>query len=1564
MSGLPIIVLAFANEHEVRRYLRDLPEELRALQEIVKEAERNRLCRLELLPNATLPQLFDVFTRNRGQVTILHYAGHANSGQLLLESSAEGCAPAHAGGLATFLGHCEGLQLVFLNGCSTRAQAARLIDAGVASVITTARAIDDSVARAFAVAFYTELASGQALRAAFELSRARVLAARGDEPGAYYRTRELGDPATDIATPDSTDDRGFPWEFRAGTELVERWSLPDAAGNPEFGLPTLPFRDLPSCPFRHLAWFAAEHSEVFFGRSYEIRELYEQLSDSSGPTILLLYGASGVGKSSLLDAGLLPRLQAAGHEVRYCRRDQQKGLSKSLRDMTEFTGKSTLLNEAWHEEEARRARPLFLFLDQVEEVFTRPSAALPRELDDFVAILKVALANRANRPRGKLVLGFRKEWLAEIERRLAEAKIAYVKVFLQPLDRRGIIEAILGPARLGRLQLQYRLAIESGLPEVIADNLLADAGSALAPTLQVLLSKMWERAGRSNPDEPRFSRDLYESLKKEGYLLKDVLDEGLKAIGRWNPTIEASGLALDVLVYHTTDLGTAARHTRLELDQRYAHHAGSLGGLIGQCKACYLLIEAETNSDCALPSTRLAHDLLAPLVQQRFRLSLAAGQRARRLLENRAPEWHGSECGPVLDGTDLATVEEGAPGMRLWTADETRLVEASRCAQEQVKAKEQERACRLHEAEERQRHAEAEKQRETEHRLKDQEESNRRLRKRAVVLVATLAVTVGVALLAGYLWRDAKDAATKERQAAAEAKKQTRNANAQRLAAISREVVSARPQLCLILAVEAVRVTLDHGEPVAPTAKQAIVTAVSSVQGRGLSGHEAKVWTLAFAPDGRLVTGSGDKTARVWDLNDPGAPPIVLKGHEGAIPALAFAPDGRLVTASVDQTARVWNLNAPGAEPLLLKGHEGGIYALAFAPDGRLVTGSSDKTARIWDLTNPGTKPIILTGHEGEISDMAFAPDGRLVTGSYDKTARIWDLKNPGAPPIVLKGHEREIFALAFAPDGRLVTGSFDKTARIWDLTNPGAKPIILKGHEGEISDMAFAPDGRLVTGSFDKTARIWDLKNPGVPPIVLKGHEGQIFALAFTRDGRLVTCSDDQTARVWNLKAPTTSPIVLMGHEGDIYALAFSVDGRLVTGSADRTARVWELKAVAAEPLVLKGHSAAIRTVAFATDGRLATGSLDKTARVWDLQAPKAEPLVLKGHKGAIHTMAFAPDGRLVTGNEDHTARVWNLKDPGAPPIVLKGHEAKIWTLAFAPDGRLATGSDDKTARVWDLNVPTADPIVFKGHEGQIWAMAFAPDGRLVTCSDDQTARVWDLKAPATPPIILKGHEAQIFNLAFAPDGRLVTCSEDRTVRVWDLKAPTASPIVLKGHEALIRALAFAPDGRLVTGSWDKTARIWDLKAPGASPIVLKGHESGIDALAFAPDGRLVTGSWDHTARVWDLKDPGAPPIVLKGHEGPIFVLGFASDGRLVTCSDDGTARAWELDLDNLINLSGQIASRNLTMEEWREYMLDTSYRRSFRNLPWPMDLERTLRDQAEQREKELRPIEDKSTR
>ena len=216
-----------------------------------------------------------------------------------------------------------------------------------------------------------------------------------------------------------------------------------------------------------------------------------------------------------------------------------------------------------------------------------------------------------------------------------------------------------------------------------------------------------------------------------------------------------------------------------------------------------------------------------------------------------------------------------------------------------------------------------------------------------------------------------------------------------------------------------------------------------------LKGHEDFIDTLAFSPDGNwLATGSDeDTTAYLWDMRNPSAQPIVLKGHEEPILTLAFSPDGDwLATGSginlPDSTltigaARLWDMRDPTAKPIVLKGTEGEINTLAFSPDGNWLATGSDNT-HLWDMRDPSAEPIILKGNKFPVpfTTLAFSPDGNwLATGSYDNTARLWDMRDPSAEAIILKGHEGEINSLAFSPDGNwLATGSDDHTARLWNL--------------------------------------------------------------------------------------------------------------------------------------------------------------------------------------------------------------------------------------------------------------------------------------------------------------------------------------------------------------------------------------------------------------------------------------------------------------------------------------------------------------------------------------------------
>src|SRR5271165_1544557 len=338
--------------------------------------------------------------------------------------------------------------------------------------------------------------------------------------------------------------------------------------------------------------------------------------------------------------------------------------------------------------------------------------------------------------------------------------------------------------------------------------------------------------------------------------------------------------------------------------------------------------------------------------------------------------------------------------------------------------------------------------------------------RRAIAATVVLVVTV----FAGIAWWQRNEAIKQRQEAVAaknDAEEQARIAESRRLAAESSSALTKYPQRSLLLAVEAVKAEQPlHGVRLAAD-EQSLRVALGFIGGRLVARADGSITTVAISPDNRwLVTGSEDKTVRLWDLSakDPAANPVVLPGHEGWVRALAISPDNR------------W-----------------------------LVTGSSDKTARLWDLSakDPATNPVVLRGHEEAVSAVGISPDNRwLVTGSYDKTARLWDLsaKDPAANPVVLRGHEGPVIAVAISPDNRwVVTGSEDKTARLWDLSakDPAANPVVLRGHDGRVSAVAISPDSRwLVTGSEDKTARLWDLgaKDPAAKPVVLRGHDGGVW--------------------------------------------------------------------------------------------------------------------------------------------------------------------------------------------------------------------------------------------------------------------------------------------------------------------------------------------------------------------------------------------------------------------------------------------------------------------------------------
>ncbi len=1244
MAQIPVIFLAFANERETEsRYLRGLAKEQAQIREALEPAQEAGLCEVVVESNATLEVILNTFQKSRYQdrIGIFHFAGHADGYQLLLESleSAQGSNEvAHGDGLVSFLSGQKGLSLIFLNGCSTYQQSKELVEAGVPAVIGTSQAISDDVATRLATRFYANLGQGATLMRAWKEAQDEIQIRLGGQTRSLFWEGE----DTDLAASRE------PWELHVkdGAEVIKDWNLPEAVENPLFGLPLLPSQHLPEQPYRFLERYTRDQAEIFFGRSYYIRDLYDRATSPSSAPVILFYGQSGVGKSSMLDAGVLPRLEQTCRVI-YIRRSLTQGLLGTLEaaleqgreqyqanfreedeatmpvedvegrikeieslviglppsqrgpleqllqqlqsqgstspsyryqpsDLSSF-GQS--LKKSWQALESD-GKPLLILLDQVEEVFTQPRPQDPRELEDFLAGVSNIFGQSGRPPLGKLILGFRKEYHPEIEEVCKKLQIPREGIFLKHLERKDIVEVVQGLSRSERLQRQYRLTVEPTLGEIIADDLLEDKDSPIAPVLQILLTKMWLL---TEQDQDRFfSVAKYQHLRREGILMGDFLDQQLEEIKRLHPTIYHSGLPLDVLYAHTTELGTAGSQTRAALLDRYHNQdAQNLDQLLGLFKNLYLL------ADAGYEATGLAHDTLAPLVQQRFRLSDLPGQRAARILENKVVELE-NDANTILDETDLIIVESGERGMPAWTDTEIRLIEASRRQREKnLRFRRNLRiagviagllilAFGIFALISRQNALESATIAETNARRADSTaevamaESNRaNLKTREAELARADADSQKVVAIAAQKNAELNEALAKLKEAEALANEE--------LARVAKDSALAAKQLAEVRGDSALAAQ-NRAERDARLAAQAARRALA----RSLANKARQVEEPAL---------KGSLATQAYLFNDsaqgPSYDPDIYEGLYEALKALQgdgfnlsqFHSSGGVRGLSFDQAGEF--LYTVGSDGRVIRRRWAGesqteqlarIYqpqrALAFSEGGGLAVAQvSLGTTRIpqedWignqqvvlnrlpetlDLVPvPGNDEFIAIGKDGvlrhirgdevvvldtaDIEAIAILLDGSLLAGAgRDGKLYLWRLDQEELEPYVIdaKGNTG-LSAVAFSSDQRWLAFG-DRRGRIYlkDLRDD-SDVIIRTGHQEKVSDLAFRPDSKqLASGSRDKSVKLWNLESQNQLPIPLADHPGYVTSMTYTPDGKeLIVGLETGAVKRWPSKPGLMQPVL-----------------------------------------------------------------------------------------------------------------------------------------------------------------------------------------------------------------------------------------------------------------------------------------------------------------------------------------------------------------------------------------------------------------------------------------------------
>ncbi|MET7478959.1 helix-turn-helix domain-containing protein [Streptomyces sp. NPDC005648] len=1140
---------------------------------------------------------------------------------------------------------------------------------------------------------------------------------------------------------------------------------------------------VPACPYRGLAAFGPQDAAWFFGRERATAALVERVFQRVGGGPLLLVAPSGAGKSSLLNAGLVPALRRPGgfpmpgaerwpvvvltptaHPLDELLEQLAKVLGSDLdltaaqladRPQSLLDAVRARTDEVVAGSDGRRPPPVraVLLVDQFEELFT-----LCRDEERRREFVRVLCAVATCSDPAVVVLGVRADFAGRCLELPGLAPLFGEGLFvLLPMSLAELRQSITRPAELAGVTLEPGLVPlllrDAGLrDEPPGPSHGADTPSGALPLVSHALLATWQQREGTTLTVAGYERT--------GGIQGAVARTAETVFAQLYPAEQKAIRRILSRLVQVSDDGSVATRRRTG--------RGTLLEQLGDADAASAALDVFVRARLITvdrDTVEITHEALLhawPRLREWIDAD-RAGLLVHQQLAHAAAEWEREHRDPsaLYRGTRLDTVRSWADELdgrgRLGPREEAFL--------------------RASQAEEDARRTLA----------------RRQIRVRQGLLVV-LAVLLGLAVTAGGL-------AYRQRAGALE---QERVARSQALAAQSTSLAGGQPEASMLLAAEAYRAART------PEARGALLSTQAQAFSARLVGHHGPVNAVAFAPGGGLLATAGEHgTVQLRRTTDHRTTATLTV--PGLVRSVAFSPDGRALAAtSTNGPVRIWDTAGHRLRTLLPEVTTK-ARALAFDPRGRtLAVAADDGSVQLWDTGGGRPAPVRLVGHTGRVNALAYAPDGRtLASGGSDRTVRLWDTDR-GRPLAVLGGHTDEVLGVAFAPDGRSVaSGGVDRTVRLWDVARRTAVKT-LTGHSDDVNAVAYTPDGTtVVSAGGDGTTRLWDVRT-GRPAAVLSGHTDYVMSVAVDPSGTtLATGGFDQSVVLWDLRGPvlTARPFT------EVSQAAYSPDGTLLaTADADHTVRLWD---VARHRVVgtFTGHHESVFSVAFAPDGRtLASAGSDGTVRLWDVPSRRALA-TLTGHTGDVFSVAFAPDGRtLASAGADRTVRLWDVATR-RQLTVLAGHTDSANDVTFSPDGRtLASAGDDLTVRLWDT---TGHRLLatLTGHTGAVRGVAFSPDGStLASGGNDGTVRLWDVRHRRLAAS-LTGHTGSVRGIAFSPDGRLLASSgSDRTVRLWDVpgRRPWAT---LTGHTNAVWGVVFAPGGRTVASSSnDGTVRLWDL--------------------------------------------------------------------------------------------------------------------------------------------------------
>ena len=1061
---------------------------------------------------------------------------------------------------------------------------------------------------------------------------------------------------------------------------------------------------LSASPYRGLAAFDESDLDAlfFFGRE---RETAVIAANVMAARFTVLYGPMGVGKSSVLHAGVARRLRSLAPDATVVVYDSWAGdpAAGLLGSVASALGveppPGVNLADGLAGLVVESGADLFLLLDQFEEVFVYSGAeTLAESLAEIVM--------RPDLPVNVLV-ALREDAFAELDVFTGRIRNVFGNYLaLDRLDRTAARAAVTGPiARFNELSEARQVEVEEELVEAVLDQVTVgqvvvggrNGGPAEkpskdaveAPYLQLVMEKIWDAETRHGSTVLR--RETLDELGGAQAIVHAHLGEAVQALAP-----DEQDVAARVFNHLVTPSGTKIAHGAEDLAEYAGVDEEDLRPVLTSLGANRIVRPADGRFE-------IYHDVLADAV-----LSWRARHEAERALERERAEAerrHRRLLVFLVSSLLVLAVVAGVAVYALTQRSEAR-DQATVARSEALSA-----------------HA-------------------NRLAAEASVLIPVAQAELNPELALALA------------------------AEATRLAPTERAVNTLRRALLLSNLRAVVPEDDVSSASFSPDGARIVVgtedgtVAVYANDARTLLttirlGNPAT--SVSFGPDGRrILTTERGGPARIWDSATGGG----LQSLGEAPTAASFDPDGSLVLTVEPRGVRVWRaedgslvtqLRQPGAvrdasfgaghlvatvgagsivrvfdartgERLAAVDHGDVVTSATITRGGKtLVTTGRDGIARVWSLRRGGRLVRQLEGHSGPITDGVAASDGTLfVTTSTDGTARVWDLPS-GRSLAEFAGHAGRVEGAAFSRDSHsVVTWGAGGTARVGSPRSVTAQAL-LAGHGDAVTSASFDPSGDLVlTTSADGQARLWR-----------SGFEARLLPLAraptpvsaaeFSSDGSAAAMAGPSAIEILRtadgeslgqVAAPAASVIALSG-DGSLVAYALGARISVRHAGTDDPAAVVEADA---EPTALA-----------LSQTQLAAGAADGSIAVWSLDGHEA--MNLTGAGGQVTAIGFDPRAdRLAAGFAGGEVATWSLKDDRLLYRRL-GHRGgtPVTSVAFSPDGsRIVTAGGDSRARVWEAATGRL-LYTLRGHTGTVHGAAFSPNGDWLVTAATATVGLWD---------------------------------------------------------------------------------------------------------------------------------------------------------------------------------------------------------------------------------------------